>query len=201
MAFLHIIRRLFFGFIWYLVLINLMGFLLTLTINVPLWIMGNEYAGHLGLEAYAKNKWWMITVAIGLAVFGTLKGVLPGTQVVWPGQLMIGKVQTRAAALGFLVYFGLSLGLGLVFTLLWFEITVLIMGRLAVQIIAAIAGGYTAGRIAKESQVLNGASVGVPAMIGWIFYSASYPLWFNVIVFAGAIPFAALGGYLAKVKK
>jgi hypothetical protein len=168
---LNFLRRIFFGFIWYLILVNGMGFLLTFFIAIPLKMMGNDYGGQMALEAYANNKHWMIVVAIGLALFGTIKAVLPGTKETWNyRELVIGKIRISAVMAGFATYFLASLFSSLAIGFLWvtqvrqvkaqdledyaingdpgFLIVCLVIGGFF-----SIIGGYVAGKIAKDYPV------------------------------------------------
>ena len=62
-------------------------------------------------------------------------------------------------------------------------------------------GGFVAGRIAKHSESLHGGIVGaIGILLGFLFYG-SFPLWYNIISFAGVVPAGMAGGYLAKQRR
>lgn len=65
-------------------------------------------------------------------------------------------------------------------------------------------GGYIAGRTARQAHLLHGALVGaIGLLLSLLLYLfrpslyASFPLWYNVLSFAGIIPIAMAGGHLA----
>lgn len=60
-------------------------------------------------------------------------------------------------------------------------------------------GGYVAGRIARQSEVLHGALVAGAGMVLALLYRESgLPLWYDIIGFAGMLPAGMLGGELAR---
>ncbi len=61
-------------------------------------------------------------------------------------------------------------------------------------------GGYVAGRIAKRSEILHGGIVGVIGISLGLLLCGDFPLWYNIIVFAGVVPVGMAGGYFAKKK-
>jgi hypothetical protein len=72
--------------------------------------------------------------------------------------------------------------------------------RLIIDIAAPLLGGFIAGRVAKRFEVLHGGIIGViGCLIGvFLFYDATFPLWYNVAFFAGQSS-GLLGGCLAKL--
>lgn len=60
-----------------------------------------------------------------------------------------------------------------------------------------VLGGYVAGRVAKQSEILHGGIVGA---IGILFslFTISYPLWYNIVAIIGIVPFGIIGGLLAR---
>jgi peptidoglycan/LPS O-acetylase OafA/YrhL len=65
-------------------------------------------------------------------------------------------------------------------------------------------GGYIAGRIAKQAQVLHGALVGLASLVvgilALVLSSHSYPTWLTIFSFVSPVPGAMAGGYLAMGK-
>lgn len=60
-------------------------------------------------------------------------------------------------------------------------------------------GGYVAGRIARQSEVLHGALVAGAGMVLALLYRESgLPLWYDIMGFAGMLPAGMLGGELAR---
>ncbi len=74
-----------------------------------------------------------------------------------------------------------------------------LIGSLIFVTLSTGASGYVAARIAKIVPYLNSAAIGVICIVLGIFFAGNYPLWFNVLGFASAIPAALLGGHLAKI--
>jgi hypothetical protein len=62
-------------------------------------------------------------------------------------------------------------------------------------------GGFVAGRVAKQSEILHGAIVGALGIPLGFLVCGSFPLWFNIISCAGVLPAGMAGGYLAKPKQ
>jgi hypothetical protein len=63
-------------------------------------------------------------------------------------------------------------------------------------------GGYIAGRIAKQAEVLNGAVVAVIGMaIALIFRDGGDPMWFDIVGFACMLPAGMAGGLLAQQRR
>jgi len=217
MKILNVMRRIVFGVVWYSVIFFIMSFLLTRVMTSVLNMTGNDYSGQLALEAYAHNHLWMMAVAIILAAFGTIKGVLPGTAEIWSVKKpMLGSIDVRAVILGALVDFSASFlilwGVGLLWVMQQSKFPNLdnydlnqnlnfLMVCLLIKACSLVLGGYVAGRIAKQRLAEHGCAVGILGMVRGLFYCAIYPLWFNAIVFCAMIPLAMWGGYLAKVKE
>ncbi|MFA5148228.1 MAG: TIGR04086 family membrane protein [Candidatus Omnitrophota bacterium] len=126
-------------------------------------------------------------------------------------------IKIKALALGILAYIGgslvfgsiLGLAMGIILTAqgvsanemnarIWGPILNLING-----FGSAVLGGFVAGRIAKQKQVLHGAIVGAIVVVTWIilgfFSGESFPLaWHNIVLFVGVVPFGMLGGRVAE---
>jgi hypothetical protein len=63
-------------------------------------------------------------------------------------------------------------------------------------------GGYVAGRMAKQAEVLHGALVAVLGMtIALIFRESGIPAWFDVLGFAAMLPVGMAGGRLAEQRR
>jgi len=63
-------------------------------------------------------------------------------------------------------------------------------------------GGYVAGRMAKQAEVLHGLLVAVIGMvIALIFRDSGDPVWFDIVGFAGMLPAGMLGGHLAQQRQ
>ena len=63
-------------------------------------------------------------------------------------------------------------------------------------------GGYVAGRMAKQAEVLHGLLVAVIGMvIALIFRDSGDPVWFDIVGFAGMLPAGMLGGRLAQQRQ
>jgi putative membrane protein (TIGR04086 family) len=65
-------------------------------------------------------------------------------------------------------------------------------------------GGYIAGRIARQSEILHGGIVGaIGLFIGLIIIVAmSYPIrWPEIVCFVGIIPIGMGGGYATRIRK
>ena len=61
-----------------------------------------------------------------------------------------------------------------------------------------------AGRIAKQSQILNGGIVGgINVIFGFLFYAYlhSLPHWYTIGAFVSIVPMAMVGGYLARKRQ
>jgi hypothetical protein len=133
--------------------------------------------------------------------------------------ISIGKIKVRAIALGFLVDIVGSLLLGLILAIIWvisktnqgipsrelhnypfnqdpFFLTVSFIIGFGLTCL----GGYVAGRISKESQVLHGGVVGGLGLIWEVIFYSQVPILYNLTGFLGTVPVGMLGGYLAKIK-
>jgi len=63
-------------------------------------------------------------------------------------------------------------------------------------------GGYVAGRMAKQAEVLQGAVVAVIGMaIALVFRESGVPAWFDILGFAAMIPAGMGGGHLARLRR
>lgn len=63
-------------------------------------------------------------------------------------------------------------------------------------------GGYVAGRMAKQTEVLHGALVAVLGMVvALIFWDKSVPAWFDILGFAAMLPTGMAGGRLAQQRR
>ncbi len=62
-----------------------------------------------------------------------------------------------------------------------------------------LTGGYVAGRIARQSEILHGAAVaGIGLVLGLLFRETGLPLWYEIISFAAMVPIGMAGGYIAR---
>jgi len=67
---------------------------------------------------------------------------------------------------------------------------------------AAMGGGYIAGRMSKTNEVLHGGIVGclyllMDLVMGQFFQLSISPAWHNIISMTANIPMGMLGGYFA----
>lgn len=61
-----------------------------------------------------------------------------------------------------------------------------------------VLGGYIAGRVAKQSEVLHGALVAVIGVVlAFFLRDTDVPLWYDIVGFAGMLPAGMYGGWLA----
>ncbi len=62
-----------------------------------------------------------------------------------------------------------------------------------------VLGGYSAGRTAKQAELLNGAAVAAAGIIlGLFLRDPGLPSWYEVVSFAATIPAGVWGGYLTR---
>jgi hypothetical protein len=60
-------------------------------------------------------------------------------------------------------------------------------------------GGYVAGRMARQAEVLHGALAALIGIVLALFFrQTGLPLWHDIAGFAGMLPAGMAGGYLAK---
>jgi len=125
--------------------------------------------------------------------------------------ISIGKIKIKAIALGFLVdtagsfFLGIILGIILTINQVKQEIYSQDIYYLILSLIIGFGftclGGYVAGRISKDSQVLHGGVVGglglIWGVILYYFFPSPIPIWFHVISYTGLVPVGMLGGDLA----
>jgi hypothetical protein len=65
-----------------------------------------------------------------------------------------------------------------------------------------VGGGYLAGRIAKQAEVLQGAVVAVIGMLfALVFREGGVPAWFDLLGFAAMLPAGMAGGRLAQRRR
>jgi hypothetical protein len=63
-------------------------------------------------------------------------------------------------------------------------------------------GGYVAGRMAKQAEVLHGALVAVLGMaIALIFRESGVPAWFDILGFAAMLPVGMAGASMARQRR
>lgn len=122
-------------------------------------------------------------------------------------------VKIKALALGVLANIGGSLVLGIMLSL----VMGIILGALGVSMNeinarmwgpilnlisgfgSAVLGGFVAGRIAKQKQVLHGAIVGAAwIFLGFLSGESFPPSWYNIVLFVGVVPFGMMGGRIAE---
>jgi hypothetical protein len=129
-------------------------------------------------------------------------------------------ISAKAVLLGALVDFGSSLAVGFVAGFIW-VIALAAQGVPADEMIddppdglpviipslvlgfgATVLGGYVAGRIAKQAEVLHGGivgAIGIPlGFVSALVSPAELPLWFHIVSFVGIVPVGMTGGFLAK---
>ena len=121
------------------------------------------------------------------------------------------QMSAKAIVLGFLTDFVVSTAVGL---FLGIVTTVSLMQRgfseneiraasLEGNYGSTMLGGYVAGRVAQNAEVLHAGIVGfLQILIGAIdLYWSPTLLWYNIIFMLGVIPFAMFGGYTAMVRR
>jgi len=60
-------------------------------------------------------------------------------------------------------------------------------------------GGYFAGRIAGQAEVLHGGVIaGIGLVLGLFLREPNLPLWYEVVSFAALMPVGMAGGYFAR---
>lgn len=69
---------------------------------------------------------------------------------------------------------------------------------LIVGLLFVILGGFIAGKVAKQDEILNACSVGMVGILFGLFFCWSLPLWYNIASFLLIMPCAYLGGLIAK---
>lgn len=132
------------------------------------------------------------------------------------------QFSAKAIVLGFLTDFVISTAAGLLFGI----VTTLVLmqrGFSANEIRAAslegnsgiliagmvigfgstMLGGYVAGRVAKNAEVLHSGIVGILQILTGaidLFWSPTL-LWYHIIFMLGVIPFAMFGGYTALLRR
>lgn len=130
-------------------------------------------------------------------------------------------IKIKALALGVLAYIGgsqvfgiiLSLVMGIILGMLGIsmnEINAPVWGPVLSLISgfgSAVLGGFVAGRIAKQKQVVHGALVGAIVVAIGIFFILLFcflfcgplpPAWYSIVSFIGVVLFGMLGGRIAE---
>jgi len=65
-----------------------------------------------------------------------------------------------------------------------------------------VLGGYVAGRMATQAEVLHGSLVAVAGMlIAIIFREGGVPAWFDILGYAAMLPAGVLGGTMARQRR
>jgi hypothetical protein len=63
-------------------------------------------------------------------------------------------------------------------------------------------GGYVAGRIARQSEILHGALVaGAGMVLALLLRESGLPGWYDILGFIGMLPVGMLGGYMARQRR
>jgi hypothetical protein len=63
-------------------------------------------------------------------------------------------------------------------------------------------GGYVAGRIARQSEVLHGSLVaGAGMVLALLLRESGLPGWYDILGFAGMLPAGMLGGHMARQQR
>jgi putative membrane protein (TIGR04086 family) len=119
--------------------------------------------------------------------------------------ISIGRIKVKAIVLGFLVDTLGSLLCALTLFIFWpahafVENSHVLIVDLIVGFGFTCLGGYVAGRICKESQILHGGIVGVLGLILGVILYPDFSGWFDVIGALGMVPVGMLGGYFSKIK-
>jgi hypothetical protein len=120
--------------------------------------------------------WGLLTDVLGTLFAGLIFGMLLGVYLVMQG---VSESELSDRLTGLIVFIP-SLFLGLGFTVL---------------------GGYVAGRVSKNHQVLHGGIVGALGILFAFIYWSYSPLWYNIISVIAIIPAGMLGGYIATINQ
>lgn len=73
------------------------------------------------------------------------------------------------------------------------------MLMLIVGLSCTFIGGYVAGRIAGQAEILHGAVVaGIGLVLGLFLREPNLPLWYEAVSFAAMAPIGMAGGYFAR---
>ena len=80
----------------------------------------------------------------------------------------------------------------------YYSNTLLLVSSLAITLAVAGIGGYFAGKIAKQHEILCAICVGIVGVLFGLFYINQVPLWYFVVSSILIIPCASFGGLLAK---
>jgi hypothetical protein len=76
--------------------------------------------------------------------------------------------------------------------------TFLLLG-FVMGLLAEVAGGFVAGRVARADYGMHGVAVGIVGVAGsWLLSSSAYPLWFHVGSYVLVVPAAVVGALLAR---
>jgi len=123
-------------------------------------------------------------INIKALALGTLADI-GGTLIVGIGGIALvaqGVPQNQLATrVGSAMFLGFLLIVGLGFTLL---------------------GGFVAGRVSKNSEVMHGGLVGlIGLLIGLFYWESSPPLWYTITSLLGVVPFGMVGGRLSVVNR
>ena len=74
-----------------------------------------------------------------------------------------------------------------------------LMLMLIIGLACTFMGGYVAGRIAGQAEILHGAVVaGIGLIVGLFLREPNLPLWYEAISFAAMAPIGMAGGYFAR---
>jgi hypothetical protein len=74
-----------------------------------------------------------------------------------------------------------------------------LMLMLIVGLACTFIGGYAAGRIAGEAEILHGAVVaGMGLVLGLFLREPDLPFWYEAVSFAAMAPIGMAGGYIAR---
>ena len=63
-------------------------------------------------------------------------------------------------------------------------------------------GGYVAGSVARQSEILHGALVAAAGMVlALLLRESGLPGWYDILGFAGMLPAGMLGGHMARQRR
>lgn len=79
--------------------------------------------------------------------------------------------------------------------------SVILIPSLLIGFGATLLGGFVAGRVAKQSEILHGAIVGALGIPLCFIDVGGFPLWFTIVSCVGLAPAGMAGGYLARKKR
>jgi hypothetical protein len=85
------LRKILVGFVWYLIIVNMVAFLATFAISLYLAAMGSQDAQQQTMVVYMKYQWAAILVSVLITVIGVVKGILPWTKIRVNAEVLSGE--------------------------------------------------------------------------------------------------------------